>query len=201
MDAREGVIGAIELRRRAEMLEREIREWAGPAVKVLLRVEEEEEQCDKRKVEVGRTREMWREALLIVIHQMLFHHGPLHPSNRASLTRIVSLGSSPSAPCSHCAHAPPPDISKPSPSKPTREPTANTLHIIERALPWFLAATVAVSEKDRKVILEELRKKTPLYGGRNVPVVERIWARMDGEGWTLYWRQVLREEGITLMLA
>lgn len=60
-NAREGVIGAIELRRRAEGLEREMREWAGPAVTVLLQVEHEEEKCEKRRVEIERTREMWRE--------------------------------------------------------------------------------------------------------------------------------------------
>lgn len=60
MDVKEGLIGSVELRRKAEGLERELREWKGPRVTVLLQVVEEE-SCEKRRMEVEKAREMWRE--------------------------------------------------------------------------------------------------------------------------------------------
>jgi hypothetical protein len=54
MDVKEGLIGSVELKRKAEGLERELKEWIGPRVTVMLQVEEEEEKA----------REMWREVSL-----------------------------------------------------------------------------------------------------------------------------------------
>lgn len=186
MDVKEGLIGTVELKRRAELLESELREWVGPKVTVLLQVEEEEETCDKRRMEVEKAREMWREvsaapssflecrqrqtdralvreqALLIVLHQLLYNHNPLHPSNRASLARIISLGTSAPAPSLPCAHPPSTETSESAAFSHPHQPVADSMHILERSLPWFFAATVAVGEEDRKIVLQALRMRTPL---------------------------------------
>lgn len=61
MDVKEGLIGSVELKKRAEGMERDLREWRGPKVTVMLQVEEVEETCEKRRMEVEKAREMWRE--------------------------------------------------------------------------------------------------------------------------------------------
>lgn len=99
-DAREGVIGAIELRRRAEGMEREMREWSGSAVKVLLQVQQEEEKCEKRRVEVERTREMWRQ-----VRHLDFQSSPPRGAPSSFLTPFDPLTGSPYL---HPPDAPPP---------------------------------------------------------------------------------------------
>ncbi|ORY54869.1 hypothetical protein BCR35DRAFT_335701 [Leucosporidium creatinivorum] len=200
MDVKEGLIGSVELKRKAEMLERELREWVGPRMTVLLQVEEEEETCEKRRLEIEKAREMWREALLIAVHQLLLHHTPLHPSNRASLARIISLGTSASPPTPPCSHPPSTETPESAAFEHPHRPVADSMHILERSLPWFFAATVAVGEEDRRIVLQALSMRTPFFGGRNAPLAELIWKRADEDG-VLDWRQTLKEAGILLMLA
>lgn len=38
------------------------------------------------------------------------------------------------------------------------------------------------------------------FGVDNLPAVERIWAATDEAGYPLDWREVLRKEGVSMML-
>jgi hypothetical protein len=102
------------------------------------------------------------QALLIALHQLLYHHSPLHPSNRASLARIISLGTSSPSPSPSCTHLPSTETPESAAFEHPHQPVADSMHIMERSMPWFFAATVATAEEDRKIVLQALRMRTPL---------------------------------------
>ncbi|ORY92847.1 hypothetical protein BCR35DRAFT_298426 [Leucosporidium creatinivorum] len=179
MDEKEGLLGSVQSRAAAEKLEKEIIEWQ-PKLPM------SKERSPSEELERFGTQEMWRQALLINLRQLLYHVGPLHPSIRASLKSIITLGCSPSAPSTAFPVEPPTLV-------PSNFATA------ERAVPWFIAATCAVCEHDRAVIRQALAHKSPFFGTKHLPLGEIIWQATDAAGYPQDWRSVLKKEGISLM--
>ncbi|ORY72901.1 hypothetical protein BCR35DRAFT_307424 [Leucosporidium creatinivorum] len=154
----------------AELLENEIMAW---------------EPSPAEDADSVATSQMWEEAILINLRQTIYRIGPLHPSIRTSLKRIISLGLG---------------VLPPSPSL-LSETTYAPLASVERALPWFFAATCALSEQDRRICADGLRVSTPLSAGLNAPVVEKLWELSDASGMPIVdWRSALAAEGIVVMI-
>ncbi|ORY81283.1 fungal-specific transcription factor domain-domain-containing protein [Leucosporidium creatinivorum] len=174
----EGGLGKAEIRRRAEELERRILEWK-PLERAL-------QEARLEELDSIATREMWRCAALINLRTTLYGLGALHTSLRQALKQLITFGI-----------IPPDPSSLPLPSfSPRISPSA----VMERAAPWFFAATVAVSEQDRETCREALRMSegasTYFAAGNLLHAAERIWELTDtGDGNSIDWRRALEREG------
>lgn len=120
------------------------------------------------------TKEMWRHATLLHLHQTVLKLGCLSTRVRDSLKQIISLGSSISVPSGGAANA-----------------------WAVRSFPWFMASTVAIDAADREACRKGLREcgNAKVYMD-NLRAAEILWARMDSTGRERDWKEVLREEGL-----
>ncbi|ORY80657.1 fungal-specific transcription factor domain-domain-containing protein [Leucosporidium creatinivorum] len=181
MDEEEGLVAPVELQARAEALETEIAGWQ-PADSAARANED-----PLRALEAFKTREMWRHALLINLRQTLLHRGPLHPTIRRSLKHILSFGATlPPSPTHHAS---------------SPNPTSQASCFLGRALPWFIAATCAVAEQDREIVVQGHKPERAFYSCQNLPIAEKLWEITDASGNTISdWRRVLRENGLSVAL-
>ncbi|ORY80656.1 hypothetical protein BCR35DRAFT_325128 [Leucosporidium creatinivorum] len=176
-----------EWRRRGEEIERCIKGWK-PVVITPERLAGEE---GIKVLDDFATHEMWRYAALIHLYQSIFHYGPLQPSILTSLSQLLTFGSRHSA--SILA------LDSPSPSTPTLNAHSHlpTCGAVERACPWFFAATVALDGKDREMCKEALGRGRPeTLAQSNLAAAERLWELSDERGWPVSdWRSALAREG------
>ncbi|GAA5977964.1 hypothetical protein JCM5350_006282 [Sporobolomyces pararoseus] len=142
------------------------------------------------------TAEMWRHACILFLYQAVFRHGPLSLVVRSALQQILQIGarvlnnhpiqtSSITLPLSEPGARYAPD--------PSYEDYFNACST--RAVPWFLAATVAVLPSDRDLCKKGLSICGKQKGYQdNLDAVERIWEVVDTQGWTVDWRALLQNE-------
>ncbi|ORY92852.1 fungal-specific transcription factor domain-domain-containing protein [Leucosporidium creatinivorum] len=179
MDEKEGLMAPAEVVARAEVLEREIIEWQPSK-------DQSEERSAEDELECFATQEMWRHALLINLRQVLYHLGSLHTSIRTSVDSIIAFG---------CA-SPSPSSSSSASSTPLIPDSSSYL---ERAVPWFIAATCATCKHDRAITRQAFGFKSPFFGVNNLPIAEMIWEATDRAGYPLEWRSVLEKGGVSMM--
>ncbi|GAA5904803.1 uncharacterized protein JCM6883_003912 [Sporobolomyces salmoneus] len=142
------------------------------------------------------TAEMWRHACILFLYQAVFRHGSLSLVVRSALQQILQIGArvlnnhpiqTSSIPLraseSGARHAP----------DPSYEDYFNACST--RAVPWFLAATVAVLPNDRELCKKGLSICGKQKGYQdNLDAVERIWEVVDTQGWTVDWRALVQSE-------
>ncbi|GAA5863028.1 hypothetical protein JCM1840_002441 [Sporobolomyces johnsonii] len=183
---------------KAEAVEKAIREWR-PAP-----LEEGQTADSAGYIEKLSTAEMWRHACIIFLYQAVHRHGALSLVIRSSLQQILQIGSrllsqhpiqtsslAPSSSSSSSAAS-----SRPFSSS-TTEPLADEYvsACSTRAVPWFLAATVAVLPADRDLCRRGLGMCGKQQGYKdNLAAAERIWEVVDETGWTVEWRSLLQAE-------
>ncbi|GAA5843728.1 hypothetical protein JCM3766R1_000526 [Sporobolomyces carnicolor] len=142
------------------------------------------------------TAEMWRHACILFLYQAVFRHGSLSLVVRSALQQILQIGArvlnnhpiqtssislTPSEPGARYI----PD--------PSYEDYFNACST--RAVPWFLAATVAVLPTDRDLCKKGLSICGKQKGYQdNLDAVERIWEVVDSQGWAVDWRALLQNE-------
>ncbi|GAA5866706.1 hypothetical protein JCM8547_002731 [Rhodosporidiobolus lusitaniae] len=144
--------------------------------------------------------EMWRHAIIIFLYQVVHKHGSLSKVIREAKQQIVSIGSGLLSRQSQTAPHPPFTSSSTSTnnagatsSSSTKDEYLNTS--ADRAVPWFLAGTVATLPTDRVLCKKGLEACGPLQGYRdNIVALERIWEVVDERGWGVDWRAMLQNE-------
>lgn len=124
-------------------------------------------------VAASAVQEVWRQAALIHLYQSIFHSPADYPPLQACLHQILQL-------------AKVIDI-----SGPLRLETI-------LALPVFLAATLAISEKDRQACRAHLNTESGISKAaahkQNKAFIEDLWARRDREGPGVDWHDYASEE-------
>ncbi|GAA6018485.1 hypothetical protein JCM11491_007014 [Sporobolomyces phaffii] len=142
------------------------------------------------------TAEMWRHASVLFLYQAVFRHGSLSLVVRSALQQILQIGARVlnNHPIQTSTIALPP--SEPGARfapDPSYEDYFNACST--RAVPWFLAATVAVLPSDRDLCKKGLSICGKQKGYQdNLDAVERIWEVVDTQGWTVDWRALLQSE-------
>lgn len=141
----------------------------------------------------------WRpriQACVLFLYQAVFRHGSLSLIVRSALQQILQIGA-------RVLNNHP--IQTSSITLPATEPSARFAQdpsyedyfnaCSTRAVPWFLAATVAVLPSDRDLCKKGLSICGKQKGYQdNLDAVERIWEVVDGQGWTVDWRALLQSE-------
>lgn len=136
------------------------------------------------------------QACILFLYQAVFRHGSLSLVVRSALQQILQIGArvlnnhpiqtssislTPSEPGARYI----PD--------PSYEDYFNACST--RAVPWFLAATVAVLPTDRDLCKKGLSICGKQKGYQdNLDAVERIWEVVDSQGWAVDWRALLQNE-------
>jgi hypothetical protein len=149
-------------------------------------------------VDTVATQEMWRQvsrlflpvldrllklavssqAALIYLYQSVYHVGALSVVVRQALQQILQLGARKISP-------------------PKVEDVNSMYAGSVRACPWFLAATVALSESDRDLCRQGLSVCGPQKAYQdNLKAVERIWEMTDVAGWPVDWKEVAERESL-----
>ncbi|GAA5872304.1 hypothetical protein JCM1840_004121 [Sporobolomyces johnsonii] len=176
---------------KAEAIEKAVRGWRPP-------VPDAQELADGTTfVEKVSTAEMWRHAIIIFLYQTVHKHACLSRVMRDAMQQILQIGSRmlrayrPSS----CSIAASPAATGLAPSKPPA-PQEDYLSVpATRAVPWFLAGTVATLAQDRTLCKRGLEACGPLKGyADNIGALERIWEATDEKGWTLEWKALLQAE-------
>ncbi|GAA5928822.1 hypothetical protein JCM1841_003581 [Sporobolomyces salmonicolor] len=181
------------VRVKAEVVEKAIREWK-PAP-----LEEGQSVDSAAYIEKLSTAEMWRHACIIFLYQAVHRHGSLSLVMRSSLQQILQIGSrllsqhpiqtSSLGPASSSAS------SRPAFSSADPLPDDYVSACSTRAVPWFLAATVAILPADRDLCRRGLGMCGKQQGYKdNLAAAERIWEVVDQTGWTVDWRSLLQAE-------
>ncbi|GAA5855732.1 hypothetical protein JCM8547_001662 [Rhodosporidiobolus lusitaniae] len=163
-------VTAEELAEEASRIENAIKKWRA----ISLGSEEGGEDSMAVIADLA-TKEMWRHSALLHLYQAVLRLGCLASCVRHSLRQILTLGS--------CTATP---------SRPV-DFSAGAL----RAFPFFLAATVAITEDERKACRAGLSGcgKAKVYED-NRRAAELLWKRMDRTGREGDWREILRDEGL-----
>ncbi|GAA5941684.1 uncharacterized protein JCM15063_002640 [Sporobolomyces koalae] len=151
-------------------------------------------------IEKVATAEMWRYACILFLYQTVFRHGALSTVVRTALQQILQigarvLGNHPIQTSS--IRLPEAANGTRSASDPSYEDYFNACST--RAVPWFLAATVAVLPADRDLCKKGLSICGKQKGYQdNLNAVERIWEVVDAQGWVVDWRALLQSEKISV---
>ncbi|GAA6035870.1 hypothetical protein JCM8097_005747 [Rhodosporidiobolus ruineniae] len=163
-------------------------------------------------VEKLSTVEMWRHAIVIFLYQVVHKHGSLSRTVSEARQQILTIGAgllqkqvasaaaaasapgstAPGAAAASAAAAASLPFLAPHPAREKRDylcPPA------DRAVPWYLAGTVAHSPPERALCKRGLELCGPLQGFRDcISALERIWEVVDERGWGVDWRQLLQAE-------
>ncbi|BGP15471.1 hypothetical protein JCM10213v2_003450 [Rhodosporidiobolus nylandii] len=172
------------VRFKADAIEKAIRGWRQP-------IADPSELADGAAfMEKLSTAEMWRHAIIIFLYQVVHKHGSLSKALRDAMSQILTIGGG------LLTRHPASSTSSSSSSTTLPQPKDDYLSAsANRAVPFFLAGTVASSAQDRAVCKKGLEVCGPLQGYRdNVAALERIWEVVDGKGWTVDWRALLQAE-------
>ncbi|GAA5950458.1 hypothetical protein JCM21900_004811 [Sporobolomyces salmonicolor] len=176
---------------KAEAIEKAVRGWRPP-------VPDAQELADGTTfVEKVSTAEMWRHAIIIFLYQTVHQHACLSRVMREAMQQILQLGSRmlTAYRSSVCSIVASPSLTGLAPSKPPA-PQEDYLSVpATRAVPWFLAGTVATLPQDRALCKRGLEACGPLKGyADNISALERIWEATDEKGWTVEWKALLQAE-------
>ncbi|GAA5829961.1 hypothetical protein JCM11251_007949 [Rhodosporidiobolus azoricus] len=188
------------VRVKAEAIEKAARGWKAP-------IPDAQELADGAAyLEKLSTAEMWRHAVIVFLYQSVHKHGSLSRILRAAMQQILTIGSglltrspAPTSTPSNAHNSLPSSNSTSSASTgangtyPPREQYLRTP--ADRAVPWFLAGTVASLPSDRALCKRGLEMCGELQGFKdNVQALERIWEVVDEKGWGVDWRGLLQAE-------
>ncbi|CEQ43216.1 SPOSA6832_05123 [Sporobolomyces salmonicolor] len=176
---------------KAEAIEKAVRGWRPPVPDV-------QELADGTTfVEKVSTAEMWRHAIIIFLYQTVHGHACLSRVMREAMQQILQLGSRmlTAYRSSVCSIVASPSLTGLESSKPPA-PQEDYLSVpATRAVPWFLAGTVATLPQDRALCKRGLEACGPLKGyADNISALERIWEATDEKGWTVEWKALLQTE-------
>ncbi|GAA5859406.1 hypothetical protein JCM8547_002019 [Rhodosporidiobolus lusitaniae] len=129
------------------------------------------------------SQEMWRQAALIFLYTSYLHYTPLSRVLRTALNEILLLSA---------AH----DTSSTTTSSSN---TASTYSKAALAGPWFLVATIAVTEEEREVCLQGIEGCGAGKLHRdNKAFVVRFWEEIEKEGKVPDWREFAKREGMSV---
>ncbi|GAA6032983.1 hypothetical protein JCM8097_000083 [Rhodosporidiobolus ruineniae] len=201
---------AEEVYRRANEIERAIREWPG------LGTADPQERADAALwLEMVGTAEMWRYAAIIYLNQAVYSRGPVSKAISDATQQILSTGAlllHPRAPVisliqnssssSSALTRPSSASSTPSSSfSPRTAPSPSSKYCPTgawRCGPWFMAGTCTMLPADRDLVRQGLRASGDQAGIRDcLKGLERIWQVQDEEGYPVKdWREFLEKEGL-----
>ncbi|GAA6007590.1 hypothetical protein JCM10207_006396 [Rhodosporidiobolus poonsookiae] len=178
------------VRVKADAIEKAVRGWRSP-------VPDAQDLAEGAAfMEKLSTAEMWRWALIIFLYQAVHKHGSLSRVIRDSMQQILTVGST------LLSRYQPPVSSLASLNLAAH--TARNVYGEEdgyhsapatRAVPWFLAGTVAHLPQDRALCRKGLEACGPMLGYRdNLQALERVWEVVEEKGWAIDWRVLLQAE-------
>lgn len=119
--------------------------------------------------------ELWRQATLILLHTVGLRKGCLAREVQKCIAQVRFIASSTRL------HSPP------------------AFWSAAGACPWFIIATVAITDQDRTMCRRALQDAGDSETYRsNKTFVEELWKRVDEEGHSVDWRAMIRDRGYTL---